>query len=452
MLKEVQWKNYKALGNLNLYFCKPDGSAYSTIILAGENGTGKTTILETIGQFLIGRSIEPFEYMEYDANNKSFRIEPIVEYANFGFHTRKEATQIQVKEIRTNHNNNPEIVKKDAEDIRSYGCVYSSAKSKFDTMDIQNVTSKQIDTTQYSFDDNNDFTIIKQLLIDIATQDSVTFANKARNNDKTRWTDFEPQSKMYRFQSAFNNFFDHVKYDSIDGTAGQQRVIFKKHNHTISIDDLSTGEKQIVFRGAYLLRNIGKMDGGIVLIDEPELSMHPKWQEKILSFYKNLFIKNNEQKAQLIIATHSEYVIREALKDAENTLVIILKNENGRIISKPSSAPYILPIITAAEVNFQAFNIYSIDYHIQLYGYMQSLAGKSHIQDMERYLSPLALREGLPNKNSTRDGRTITESLPTYIRNAIDHPDNNSRNYTDTELKQSIDFLIRHIMTLRHSS
>ena len=448
MLKEIQWKNHKALGNLNLDFSKPDGSVYSTIILAGENGTGKTTILETLGQFLMGHSMEPFEYIDYDVNSKSFHIEPLTEQASFGFHARKEATKDQVTDIWTNHNNSPDKMHNDPNDIRAYGCIYSSAKSKFDTKDIQNVTSQQIDTTQYSFDDNNDFTTIKQLLIDIATQDSVAFTNEAKNNNQIHWTDFEPKSKMYRFQSAFNDFFEHIKYDSIDGTTGQQRVIFKKHNHKIYIDDLSTGEKQIVFRGAYLLRNIGKMDGGIILIDEPELSMHPKWQEKILSFYKKLFARNNEQKGQLLIATHSEYVIRKALEDKKDTLVIILKDENGVVKPTKAEAPYLLSHLTSAEVNFSAFGIYSIDYHIELYGRLQEKTGNNNILAMDSYIRNNIIYNTVNDKMAIKNGTTITETLPTYIRNAIDHPDNPSRCYTDDELKKSTDILIKLIQAI----
>lgn len=65
MIKKVKWNNYNILGNLTLDFTKanrsPDGSSdespYNTIILAGENGTGKTTILDTLSIFLNGGSI-----------------------------------------------------------------------------------------------------------------------------------------------------------------------------------------------------------------------------------------------------------------------------------------------------------------------------------------------------------------------------------------------------------
>ena len=52
MITKVKWNNHEILGNLELNFTKDDGSPYSTIVLAGENGTGKTTILETLSTFL----------------------------------------------------------------------------------------------------------------------------------------------------------------------------------------------------------------------------------------------------------------------------------------------------------------------------------------------------------------------------------------------------------------
>ena len=68
MIRKIKWNDHAILGNLELDFTKPDGSVYNTIVLAGENGTGKTTILETLSTFLNLGSIEPFEYISYMAD------------------------------------------------------------------------------------------------------------------------------------------------------------------------------------------------------------------------------------------------------------------------------------------------------------------------------------------------------------------------------------------------
>lgn len=76
---------------------------------------------------------------------------------------------------------------------------------------------------------------------------------------------------------------------------------FFKNGKNIAIDDLSTGEKQIVFRGAQLLKNSRNLNGGIVLIDEPELSMHPKWQSKVFDYYTGLFSQGGTQMSQIFL-------------------------------------------------------------------------------------------------------------------------------------------------------
>ena len=179
------------------------------------------------------------------------------------------------------------------------------------------------------------------------------------------------------------------------------------------------------------------MSGGIALVDEPELSMHPKWQQKVLQYYRNLFNKDGSQDAQMILATHSEYVLRSALEDRDNVLIITLSNDHGTIHSKNITAPAILPTITSAETNYLAFGILSVDYHIELYGYLQNKTGNFTVKSCD----DSALHAKASSFTSQRGQTTNYQTLPTYIRNLIDHPDPN-RNYTQEELKRSTELLI----------
>lgn len=105
MIKSIKWNNHEILGDLELNFTKPNGEAYNTIILAGENGSGKTTILETLATFLNLGSVEYFKEIVYDIKEQTYLITPDENGANFGFHKRrKESDGIEVT-IRTNRNN-----------------------------------------------------------------------------------------------------------------------------------------------------------------------------------------------------------------------------------------------------------------------------------------------------------------------------------------------------------
>lgn len=253
---------------------------------------------------------------------------------------------------------------------------------------------------------------------------------------------FKHGSKTYRFSSAFNTFFDDLKYERIDNeNPDEKRVVFKKHGKEIGIDQLSTGEKQIVFRGAHLLWNINAVKDGIVLIDEPELSMHPAWQKKILGYYRQLFTYNGGQSVQMFIATHSEYVVSDALKDQNNVLIITLKDVNGTIRCDRITAPRTLATITSAETNYLAFNIASIDYHIELYAYLQSKTGTHNISQCDDFILKSNLYNHAKHEKLDSYKNTTYKTLPTYIRNAIDHPDS-GRSFTESELRASIELLI----------
>ena len=89
MITAIKWNNHSILGNLELNFTKKDGTAYETIIFAGENGSGKTAILETISTFLNLETIEPFKYIKYSINNTEYEIQPLKPHENLGLHIRK---------------------------------------------------------------------------------------------------------------------------------------------------------------------------------------------------------------------------------------------------------------------------------------------------------------------------------------------------------------------------
>ena len=448
MIRKIKWNNHDILGNLELDFTKPDGSIYNTIVLAGENGTGKTTILETLSTFLNLGSIEAFEYIKYVVDGVPYTISQRANVnPELGFHVRKNESDGTTQTIRTNRNNSPQLIDSDLSDLRHYGFSYSKARSGFNTQKVKSTTTQQLDSEKYENDSKDDFTSVKQLIVDIDTQDNSEWMRITKAGMQTPFTTFKQTSKMYRFEKAFNEFFGAVKFKGVDNTNPEEiKILFEKHGKEISVDSLSTGEKQIVFRGAHLLKNINSMSGGIALIDEPELSLHPKWQQKVLKYYRSLFNKNGSQDAQIIIATHSEYVLRSALEDRDNILIIVLSDDNGSIHSKNITAPTILPTITSAETNYLAFGILSVDYHIELYGYLQNKTGNDTVKSCDDYIAQSAFfNSALHAKTSSftnqRGHTTNYQTLPTYIRNLIDHPDP-TQNYTQEEFKHSIELLI----------
>lgn len=81
-------------------------------------------------------------------------------------------------------------------------------------------------------------------------------------------------------------------------------LVFEKNGDKIFFDDLSAGEKQLTTMFLYI--GLAVQKNGIVLIDEPELSLHMNWQRKLLSR-----IMENRNDIQLIVSTHSSSIAVE---------------------------------------------------------------------------------------------------------------------------------------------
>jgi predicted ATPase len=441
-LKRVKWRNHPVLGNLAIDFTNPvTGQPFESVLFAGENGTGKTSILESLSTFLNLGTFEWFDFIEYSIGGVIYRAIP-------GSHDHKNFFAIENpdgsrRQVHSDRSNNRASIDTDTLDLRHYGCVFSKARADYKTKQIQSTTTKKLDIDRFDTDSEDDFTSLKQLVVDIENQDNSDYANANRNGGGTAvlWDHFYPNSKIYRFKSAFDNFFDKIKYDRVADLQGEKTILFQKHGQSISIDKLSTGEKQIVFRGVYLLRNSSNLNGAAVMIDEPELSLHPKWQKNILKYYKELFTQAGVQRVQLFFASHSEHVLAEALSHGNSNLVIVLNDNNGTIISKRIDAPSVLPSITAAETNYLAFDIVSNDYHIELYGWLQDKASLPRVKDCDTYISTHALFNPVPHTKASNYGTTTYSTLPTFIRNAIHHPDP-ARTFTEAELRTSIELLV----------
>lgn len=93
-------------------------------------------------------------------------------------------------------------------------------------------------------------------------------------------------------------------------------VIFKRKEGSIK---LSSGEKELL--NIMCTEFVHQMSHGILLIDEPELHLHRKWQSQLLNLLLDISSNNH---TQLIIVTHSPHFIRG---DMLNSLIRIYKDK-----------------------------------------------------------------------------------------------------------------------------
>jgi len=113
---------------------------------------------------------------------------------------------------------------------------------------------------------------------------------------------------LNEYLSAVNRFFqDSNKELYFDEGTGKLVFSFSDNinNARISrgIAHLSSGERQILILFTFL--NFASQTQGVFVVDEPELSLHPKWQHEFMETFLSLRPKGT----QLLLATHSPDIV-----------------------------------------------------------------------------------------------------------------------------------------------
>jgi len=149
---------------------------------------------------------------------------------------------------------------------------------------------------------SNVYRRLRERLPSVSTQASeITAVLEVYRQSLKAQLEFERQTfaPIQRYLNAVNDFLEGKKLVVKRSPApGRQVLVQFDDGSSASLSALSSGERQIVsmlFAATYLGRG-----GDVVLIDEPELSLHIDWQRKLLS---RMAAQLGER--QIIVCTHS---------------------------------------------------------------------------------------------------------------------------------------------------
>ncbi|WP_283188861.1 AAA family ATPase [Pseudomonas sp. PMCC200344] len=100
-------------------------------------------------------------------------------------------------------------------------------------------------------------------------------------------------------------------------------LIFGKSNVGSEFSDLSSGEQQLIGTNSRLLAELN--DHSLVVIDEPEISLHPQWQIKYIPTLLDSL--RNIDATHVLIATHSHFMVSDLGHD--NSVLVTARYEEG---------------------------------------------------------------------------------------------------------------------------
>ena len=485
IIKSITIKNFRGIKNKKIDF-------ENLTMFIGDNGTNKTSILEAVNfafspAFLSGR-IKSTDF--YDSTTEPIEIEvefenPFIVKLPDGYTTQDvECNKINLI-IKKRERKTPGKILSDLVTIEHYVVPSDSTTKTGDTW-----IKKRKNDTKFKFD--------KRLLyfnvFETEQLPRTFYFNKER--DKQIYRGFNTSFSAiiddlnWRFLREMPNANNKELYEKIDEIENKIAELSKVENHDViknfndritrlGLDpiDFSFIDRSAPFEQAFLskkldifnipLKNLGSgiemiyavlfldtlaslsKENLIILMDEPELHLHPKLQEKFADYIYEL---SKDDKYQIIITSHSPIFFKNLCKK-ENVTPIIARYSNNEFELKnyePKSS--IFPWgPTWGEINYFAFEYPTVEFHNELYGYLQEITEKTKCCELDNYLESKHNipkdKEWTPERNGqAQSPEKVT--LMTFIRHKIHHPENKtmqSVNYTDDELKYSISKMIELI-------
>ena len=324
-IEKVHIKNVKGIKDLELSF-KKDNKILDLIVLAGINGSGKTTILEAIKDFFDNRNID---FNDIEKSNiyleiffEDFEREKIIPFINIdsqnniyqvfhmlgSYNSYIKENKGLYHQLAKNFDNPPKII-------------YLPANNSFEEVKTETMNLQK----EYRFINFINSSIMNDIPSYIATR---------KNYLATIEEDLTMKEVTNKVVNEINGIFDILEIDvRLKGFSKDKKIlpIFENSaGEEFDINDLSSGEKQLFLRTLSI--KMLEPNNSIILIDEPELSLHPKWQQRIIEVYKKIGENN-----QIIVATHSPHILGSV---SNENIFILYRNENGKIEAKTGDELY----------------------------------------------------------------------------------------------------------------
>ena len=135
-------------------------------------------------------------------------------------------------------------------------------------------------------------------------------------------TSFEAYREIQALiDDVFADFHLQARFKGID--ANKHLVFVNQNGAEFGVDGLSDGERQVLAKVFPLFAADAR--GRVILMDEPEESLHPSWQSYLLPVLRRC-AKGND--CQFVLATHSPQIISSAHREEVRLLT---RDAEGRI-------------------------------------------------------------------------------------------------------------------------
>jgi len=373
-IEYIEIENFKSISKLRIDFKEDSTEKKSWLFLLGENGVGKSSILQAIALGL----------------KNNFKKNAISKYSLI--QKKKQKATIKIKErnsnniIETTITGNGEVINQKG-NFDSYLLGYGSLRLSSSEVNLK--SRKNLDKVSYA----NLFNPI------LALNDVTSWLKKIYKNNNPLFD---------RVAYAIKNLLPH-DYLNNELTIEKGRIAFK--NSSVLFSELSDGFKSTIVLAVDIMMKLTSANSdfdkvsGIVIIDELGNQLHPRWQMRIVSQFRLVF-----PNLSFIISTHHPLCLR----GAEEKEIVLLKNVNSEVVAineLPDPSYLRVDQILASEF-FGLNSLIDPELEAKFNRYYELLAKEDDELQSEEKIELAVLKDELRDRKQL--GSTLREELMYY--------------------------------------
>jgi len=179
--------------------------------------------------------------------------------------------------------------------------------------------------------------------------DAPPFRKLLRKPRHEKHIDFYPELGRAGMEIYSNEFFDFLGTDTevslpqlladliaLGVLSTQVSLARKRIAEHLPLENLSSGEWQLLYSLLNLAINVD--DDSLILVDEPENSLHPQWQSDYVSLIKRLV--SHRKGCHIVIATHSPLIAASVMPEDGNLIRLDLDHDGIEIYAEMEDTAY----------------------------------------------------------------------------------------------------------------
>ena len=337
-IQNLTIRNYKSLVEFQIE------DAPDIVVLAGPNGTGKSSVLEAI--VLLKEGLGPYHGWTLSGDlvntgakfaeiSASFRIYPEeITYLNevHNITLDKDIMEGSIKVEKPNRIIQTTAPNELVQLLRSYRRkdfphvgifdFYNPyrfiMKKELKSIQVGEFTDPYERRRRVSFDPSEKFAVTKDYLAQLTMGDLQKALAKIRKEGVQIGIE-DVHDSLKPVKNIFDSLLTPKKFVEIDFSSSPIKFIVETPQGVVDIDDLSSGEKEILFGYTELLKVYP--ENSIILFDEPDLHLNQEVERKIVPLLRSIGANN-----QYWIATHSFGI----MDSVEYNELFRLENYSGR--------------------------------------------------------------------------------------------------------------------------